>query len=118
MAASTYAAPAAAQVDGSVGVGAGTVRYPGGTSFGSAILSPSARYTSAALVADVSSSITSLPVGDWVGLGLLDLSAVPPPTGRGRQRGLQAVFAGSPGTGDRPTPSARPAGRPRSSGSS
>src|SRR5437762_3577463 len=59
MAASTYAAPAAAQVDGSVGVGAGTVRYPGGTSSGSAILSPSARYTSAALVAAVSSSTAS-----------------------------------------------------------
>ena len=61
VAASVRAAPAAAQVDGSVGVGAGTVRYPGGTSFGSAILSPGVRYTSEALVADVSAGLASLP---------------------------------------------------------
>src|SRR5256885_10806085 len=105
MAASTYAAPAAAQVDGSVGVGAGTVRYPGGTSFGSAILSPSARYTSAALVADVSSSIASLPGGDWVGLGLMDLSAVTAPSAGRSQLGVEAVFPGHPVPGVGPPPS-------------
>src|SRR6266487_6352775 len=89
VAASTHAAPAAAQVDGSVGVGAGTVRYPGGTSFGSAILSPGVRYTSDVLVADLSSSIASLPGGDWVGLGLMDLSAVTAPSAGGRQVGVE-----------------------------
>ena len=116
VAASTYAAPAAAQVDGSVGVGAGTVRYPGGTSFGSAILSPSARYTSAALVADVSSSIASLPGGDWVGLGLMDLSAVTAPSAGGRQLGVEAIFAGTTVTGVGPTAAAHAVGELRWSG--
>ncbi len=116
MAASTYPAPAAAQVDGSVGVGAGTVRYPGGTSFGSAILSPSARYTSAALVADLSSSIASLPGGDWVGLGLMDLSAVTAPSAGGRQLGVETIFAGTTVTGAGPTAAAHALGELRWSG--
>src|SRR2546427_13204147 len=95
VAASTHAASAAAQVDGSVGVRAGTVRYPGGTSFGSAILSPSVRYTKDALVADFSSSIASLPGGEWAGLGQADLSAVTPPSARGRPLGVDASFAGT-----------------------
>jgi len=116
VAAGTYAAPAAAQVDGSVGVGAGTVRYPGGTSFGSAILSPGVRYTSAALVADLSSSIASLPGGDWVGLGLMDLSAVTPPSAGGRQLGVEAIFAGTTVTGSGPTAAAHAVGELRWSG--
>ncbi len=114
--ASTHAAPAAAQVDGSVGVGAGTVRYPGGTSFGSAILSPSARYNSAALVADFSSSIASLPGGDWAGLGLMDLSAVTAPSAGGRQLGVEAIFAGTTVTGAGPTAAAHAVGELRWSG--
>src|SRR5256886_15351680 len=116
MAASADAARAAAQVEGSVGVGGGTVRYPGGTSFGSAILSPSARYTSAALVADVSSSIASLPGGDWVGLGLMDLSAVTAPSAGGRQLGVEAIFAGTTVTGVGPTAAAHAVGELRWSG--
>src|SRR2546427_3469402 len=113
MAASTYAAPAAAQVDGSVGVGAGTVRYPGGTSFGSAILSPSARYTSAAFVADLSSSIASLPGAEWAGLGLADLSAATAPSAGGRQLGVEAMFAGTTRTGAGPTAAAHAVGELR-----
>ena len=110
VAASTHAAPAVAQVDGSVGVGAGTVRYPGGTSFGSAILSPSARYTSAALGADLSSSIASLPGGAWAGLGLMNLSAVT------KQLGVEASFAGTTVTGSGPTAAAHAVGELRWSG--
>ena len=110
VAASTHATPAVAQVDGSVGVGAGTVRYPGGTSFGSAILSPSARFTSAALVADLSSSIASLPGGDWAGLGLMNLSAVT------KQLGVEASFAGTTVTGSGPTAAAHAVGEARWSG--
>jgi len=116
VAASTPAAPAAAQVDGSVGVGAGTVRYPGGTSFGSAILSPGVRYTSDVLVADLSSSIASLPGGDWVGLGLMDLSAVTAPSAGGRQLGVEAIFAGTTVTGVGPTAAAHALGELRWSG--
>ena len=106
VAASTRAAPAAAQVDGSVGVGAGTVRYPGGTSFGSAILSPGVRYTSEVLAADLSSSIASLPGGEWAGLGLAYLSAVTAPSAGGRQLGVEATFAGTTLTGAGPTAAA------------
>lgn len=107
VAASTHATPAAAQVDGAVGVGAGTVRYPGGTSFGSAILSPSARYTGATLVADLSSSIASLPGGNWAGLGLMNLSAVT------KQLGVEASFAGTTVTGSGPTGAAHAVGELR-----
>ena len=112
-AAIAYAAPAAAQVDGSLGVGAGTVRYPGGTSFGSAILSPGVRYTSEALVADFSSSIASLPGGEWAGLGLADLSAVTAPSAGGRQLGVEATFAGTTRTGAGPTGAAHAVGELR-----
>jgi len=112
-AAIAYAAPAAAQVDGSLGVGAGTVRYPGGTSFGSAILSPGVRYTSEALVADFSSSIASLPGGEWAGLGLADLSAVTAPSAGGRQLGVEAIFAGTTRTGAGPTGAAHAVGELR-----
>ena len=113
VAASAHAAPAAAQVDGSVGVGAGTVRYPGGTSFGSAIFSPGIRYTSEALVADLSSSIASLPGGEWAGLGVADLSAVTAPSANGRQLGVEAIFAGTTRTGAGPTAAAHAVGELR-----
>jgi len=113
VAASTHAAPAAAQFDGSVGAGAGTVRYPGGTSFGSGILSPSVRYTSDPFVADLSGSIASLPGGDWVGLGLADLSAVTTPSRGGRQLGVEATFAGTTRTGGGPTAAAYAVGELR-----
>jgi len=46
--------PAAAQTQASFGLGAGTVRYGGGTSFSSATFSPAAGFASPNLVADVS----------------------------------------------------------------
>jgi hypothetical protein len=113
VATSTHAAPAAAQVDGSVGVGAGTVRYPGGTSFGSAILSPSVRWATRALGADLSSSIASLPGGEWAGLGLVDLSAVIAPSAGRRQFGVDATFAGTTRTGGGPTAAAHAVGELR-----
>jgi len=113
VAASTHAAPAAAQVDGSVGVGAGTVRYPGGTSFGSAILSPSVRYASDAFVADLSGSIASLPGAQWAGLGLADLSAVTPASAGGRRLGVEGTFAGTTRTGAGPTLAAHAVGELR-----
>ncbi len=113
VAASTHAAPAAAQVDGSVGLGAGTVRYPGGSSFGSAILSPSARYTSDALAADLSVSIASLPGGESAGLGVGDLSVVTVPSTSGRQLGVEGTFAGTTRTGAGPTAAAHAMGEVR-----
>jgi hypothetical protein len=59
------AAPAAAQTDASLGIGVGTVRYPGGTSFGSAVLSPAFRFAAPKLVAEASGSEASLPGSVW-----------------------------------------------------
>lgn len=118
VAASTHATPAAAQVDGSVGVGAGTVRYPGGTSFGSAILSPSVRYTSHPFGANLSGAIASLPGGEWTGQGLVGLSAVTASFARGGQFGLEAIFAGTTRTDGGPTAAAQAVGELRWSAAS
>ena len=61
--AATAPTPAVAQTDASIGLGAGTVRYPGGSSFGSAMASPSLRYTSPGLAADAGGAVASLPFG-------------------------------------------------------
>lgn len=65
VAAGLAVAPAAAQTDASLGIGVGTVRYPGGTSFGSAVLSPAFRYTATKLVVEASGSEASLPGSVW-----------------------------------------------------
>lgn len=58
-------APTAAQTDASLAFGVGTVRYPGGTSFGSAVLSPAVRFTATKLLAEASGSEASLPGSVW-----------------------------------------------------
>jgi hypothetical protein len=99
VAASAHVAPAAAQVEGSVGVGAGTVRYPGGTSFGSAILSPSVRYAAGTLVADLSSGFASLPGGVWSAQGRFDSWGTTPPLAGGWRLGVEGIFTGTSLTG-------------------
>ena len=89
------------------------MRYPGGTSFGSAIFSPGIRYTSEALVADLSGSIASLPGGEWAGLGLADLSAVTAASASGRQLAVEATFEGTTRTGAGPTAAAHAVGELR-----
>src|SRR5437764_74738 len=63
------ARPGATQARASFGVGAGTVRYSGGTSFSSATFSPAAGFASLHLAADVSGSFASLPGRVWSGRG-------------------------------------------------
>ena len=75
----TLPAPAAAQTEMSIGLGAGTVRYPAGAGFGTAVLSPAIRHTSAAWTADLSGSLASLPGGAWAAQGLTGLSLVSAP---------------------------------------
>jgi hypothetical protein len=113
VAACARAVPAAAQVEGSVGVGAGTVRYPGGTSFGTAILSPGFRYATGTLVGDLSSAIASLPGGEWAGQGQAELSAVSAPFAGGRQVGVEAIVAGITRTDGGPTGAVHVAGELR-----
>src|SRR5205814_882518 len=69
--------------------------------------------TSAAFVADLSSSIASLPGAEWAGLGLADLSAATAPSAGGRQLGVEAIFAGTTRTGAGPTAAAHAVGELR-----
>ncbi len=78
----TLPAPAAAQTEMSVGLGMGTVRYSAGAGFGTAVLSPAIRRTSAAWTADFSGSVASLPGGAWAAQGLTGLSLVSAPLAR------------------------------------
>jgi len=55
----------AAQVDGTVGAGIGTVRYAGGTGFSSASFSPTATYDSPLFTASAGGVFASLPGGVW-----------------------------------------------------
>ena len=75
----TLPALAAAQTEMSVGLGVGTVRYTAGAGFGTAVLSPTVRYASATLAADVAGAVASLPRGVWAGQGLTGLSVITPP---------------------------------------
>ncbi|HET7296734.1 MAG TPA: glycogen-binding domain-containing protein [Gemmatimonadales bacterium] len=95
VAASLAAAPLAAQVDASVGLGVGTVRYPGGSSFGSAVLSPALRYTSSALVIDGSGGVASLPGSAWSSQGRATFWGTTPPVEGGLRLGAEATFAGT-----------------------
>src|SRR2546426_615677 len=54
-----------AQGDASVALGAGTVRYTGGTSFSSASISPAAEFDAPWLTASGSATIASLPQQAW-----------------------------------------------------
>src|SRR5207253_505063 len=88
-------APAAAQTELSVGLGVGTVRYSAGAAFGTAVLSPAARYTSAALAADLSASLASLPGGAWAGQGMTGLSVVSAPLARALRFGADLTLGGT-----------------------
>ncbi len=89
------AQPGAAQARASFGVGAGTVRYSGGTSFSSATFSPAAGFASPNLAADVSGSFASLPGGVWSGQGRGGFWVASAPVFHGWHLGLEGVVAGT-----------------------
>ncbi len=93
--ASIAAAPAAAQIDASVGLGVGTVRYPGGTSFGSAVLSPAVRYASPSFVIDVSGGVASLPGSAWASQARATMWGATQPLAGELRFGGEATFAGT-----------------------
>src|SRR5436309_15032295 len=68
-----------AQGHASVAVGAGTVRYTGGTTSSSASISPAAEFTTATLTASGTATIASLPQQAWSPQAPADVSAAPPP---------------------------------------
>ena len=83
LAAGCVAWPAAAQKRASLGIGVGTVRYPGGTSFSSAAFSPTIGFSSPTLDADGSASFASLPDGVWSSQGRGDVWVTSAPLYRG-----------------------------------
>src|SRR5207247_1847562 len=98
------ARPGATQARASFGVGAGTVRYSGGTSFSSATFSPAAGFASLNLAADVSGSFASLPGGVWSGQGRGDLWVASGAVFHEWRLGLEGVLAGTSRTGGAWTP--------------
>lgn len=95
VAASAAAAPTAAQVDPSLGVGAGTVRFEGGSSFSSAAFSPELRYAASRFSADFSGSLASLPQGIWATQGRLDLWGMTRPLSDGLALSAEAILSGT-----------------------
>src|SRR5439155_1199848 len=84
-----------AQTQASLGVGVGTVRFPGGTSFSSATFAPALEYVTAARYGSVAGSLASLPGGAWSLLGRADVwAATRPLLGRVRV-GAEGIWAGT-----------------------
>ncbi|HVH10435.1 MAG TPA: glycogen-binding domain-containing protein [Gemmatimonadales bacterium] len=91
----TGAAPLTAQADASLALGVGTVRYPGGTSFSSATLSPAIRYASSTFAADGSGALASLPDGVWSTQARADFWGTTRPLAPAWRLGLEALFVGT-----------------------
>lgn len=87
--------PMAAQTNGSVGLGVGTVRDTGGASFSTATLSSALRLAAPAVVADFSGSVASLPKSVWFGQGRTDIWASTPPLAGGVRLGAELTVAGT-----------------------
>ena len=95
------ALPARAQTRVSLGIGVGTLRSETGSSFSSASLFPTVRYTTPFFVAQASGYAASLPAGVWAGQGRLQLWAASPRlVGRWRL-GTEGDFEGTTRTGGR-----------------
>ncbi|HYT83183.1 MAG TPA: glycogen-binding domain-containing protein [Gemmatimonadales bacterium] len=87
--------PATAQTRASLGLGIGTVRYGGGTSFSSAAVSPAFQYASGTLLTDVSGSFASLPDAAWSSQGRGDLWVASPAMADRWRIGVEGIAAGT-----------------------
>src|SRR3989449_10077276 len=84
-----------AQTQASLGVGVGTVRFPGGTSFRSATFAPALEYGTEARYGSVAGSLASLPGDAWSLQGRADMwAATRPLLGRVRL-GAEGIWAGT-----------------------
>src|SRR5256885_5524825 len=84
-----------AQTQASLGVGVGTVRFPGGTSFSSATFAPALEYGTEARYGSVLGALASLPGGAWSLQGRADVWAATRPL-LGRMRlGAEGIWAGT-----------------------
>ena len=89
-----------AQGHASVAVGAGTVRYTGGTTFSSASISPAAEFTTARLTASGTATIASLPQQAWSTQGRGDVWVATRPLTAHLRLGAEAILAGTSRTDD------------------
>ena len=88
------AAPGVAQVEPSLGLGVGTVRYAAGSSFGSAVVSPGLHYSSTSFVAEGSGAVASLPFA-WSSQARASVWGVVAQLPRGLRIAGEATFAGT-----------------------
>src|SRR3989475_13157028 len=89
------AQPSLAQAQASLGVGVGTLRFPGGTSFSSATFAPALEYGTEARYWSVVGALASLPGGAWSLQVRVDVWAAPRPL-LGRMRlGAEGIWAGT-----------------------
>ena len=86
-----------AQGDASVALGAGTVRYTGGTRFSSASISPAAEFDAPWLTASGTATIASLPQQEWStqGRGDVWVATRPLPLAPQLRLGAEAILAGA-----------------------
>jgi hypothetical protein len=87
--------PAHGQTVGSVGIGLGSVRYPGGTSNNSPSFSPALTYDSPDAAMSVAGTFATLPLGVWSSQGRADVWVATPPAFGGMRIGLQGTGAGT-----------------------
>ena len=88
------AVPGVAQTDASLGLGVGTVRYAAGSSFGSAVVSPTLRYSSPRLVAEATGAVASLPFA-WSSQARASVWGVSARLPSGLRLAGEATFAGT-----------------------
>lgn len=89
-----------AQTDASVGLGLGTVRYPGGTGLGIASLGPTLERSTAGQFLTLGAVVSALPHGDWYAQARGTYwIATPPMAGRWRLAADVALGATTSGAG-------------------
>jgi len=88
-----------AQTQTSVGLGAGTVRDTGGSSWSVASLNPALQYTAPTLTLNASGLLAALPQGAWFLQGHADGWTTTAPLADGVRLGLEAGWSGTTRTG-------------------
>jgi hypothetical protein len=83
------------QRQASLGLGAGTVRYAGGTSLSSAMISPAFDLAAPNLAVTAAGALGSLPLGVWASQGRADIWTATPPAFAGLRFAAEAIGAGT-----------------------
>ena len=83
------------QSQASLGLGAGTARYPGGTSLSSATISPAFDLAAPDLSLTAAGALASLPLGVWLSQGRADIWTATPAALGGLRLGAEAIGAGT-----------------------